>query len=61
MAPPPPHDYKGKKSPCLIGLRRKEAKICKRKYSDISKLFVTHRQNGSIVSLKLCRNLCSCK
>ena len=27
----------------------------------VSKLFVPHRQNGSIVSLKLCRTLCSRK
>ena len=44
-------------------LRRKEAKVgqCRRKCSDVSKLFLPHRQNGSIVSLKLCRNLCSRK
>ena len=29
------------------------------KCSDFSKSFVPHRQKGSIVSLKLCRNLCS--
>ena len=44
-------------------LRRKEAKVgkCRMKCSDISKLFVPHMQNGSIVSLKLCQNLCSRK
>ena len=48
---------------CQRVLRRKESKVgqCRRKCSDVSKLFVPHRQNGSIVSLKLCRNLCSRK
>ena len=42
-------------------LRRNDAKVgqCKKKCSLVSRLFVPHKQKGSIVSLKLCLNLCS--
>ena len=46
-APPPPHDYKGKKSPCLIGLNYKVQNTCPNKNTNSSvKNFVGNKYSS---------------